>query len=165
MILSFAWTTAAVCCKAKTETRRDWTASQIELAIKQMREERPVDAWTKSPRFKGEQFGQVLITGITEHEDAATIPDEAWAAEGFEVLTAINASFAKGCEAPDVWRFWRQSEPGANIQTVVRFKVLRLNDVGLRIQAETMDRLNEARPVTLQDLRAMVTDKPEWRGV
>jgi hypothetical protein len=167
MILSTAWTTPAVVLKMKSETRRDWSQKQIELARKQMESQTPVDLWDKSPRFKGKPYGTCLIASLVDHEDASTIPDESWEREGFHVLSVIGASFMKGLQAPDVWRNWRHSEPGANIQTVVGLADITLNDYGRRLLIETHERYPEVLqwPLTLADMREQSRHLPEWSKV
>lgn len=164
MILSTAWTTLAVIAMEKTETRRDWSPKQIALARKQMESRKRVDLWDKSPRFKGKPYGSCLIVSLIEQEDASTIPDEAWSKEGFHLLSAIGASFMKGLEAPDVWRNWRHSEPGTNLQTVVGIGSVDLNSYADRLWSEAVEKYGDKllSNVTLAEVRRSTAHLPEW---
>lgn len=154
MILSTAWTTAAVVIGAKTETRRDWSQKQIELAQRQVDTEAWVDLWDKSPRFKGKCYGRCKFLRLVLDEPSREIPDNAWYREGFHVLTPMGAVFSKGWGAPDVWRFWRTAQPGENLQTVVIFDRLELNAYGDELRADVHSRWPDLKPYTLEDLRS-----------
>ena len=60
MIISFAWTTTALLDGRKTVTRREWSDGHAAKF-------KPcdlVDAWDKSPRFKGKKVAVIRIVSI-----------------------------------------------------------------------------------------------------
>ena len=140
MNISFAWTTPAVVLGIKTETRRDWKPKTIQLARKAMEAKTPVVAWSKAAYRGGLPFGMIRIVDLIDQEDSSKISGDAFAAEGFEYLSAIGAEFQKGWTALDVWNFWIHSTPGENLQTVVRFELLELNAEGERLRQIELDR-------------------------
>jgi hypothetical protein len=92
VIISFAWTTPAVVIGEKTQTRRDWSRKTIVAATKVLQAGASVQAYDKSPRFGGKEFGTIRLTQIVAQEDSQTIPQEAWQAEGFHVLQTLGAT-------------------------------------------------------------------------
>lgn len=140
MIISFAWTTPAVVIGQKTETRRDWSPKTFAMIKKAMDEGRLVDAWDKSPRFGGKEFGKVRILNLVEAEDSRTIPEGSWQKEGFHVLTMLEAKIGKSSPI-DVWEFWKNEND--QDQVVVTFEVVSLNDHGQTLKEETMARIRE----------------------
>lgn len=144
MIISFAWTTPAVVIGEKTETRRDWserTIMQAKTAATMFKGGNTYEseAWDKSPRFGGKCFGTIQIIEVIAAEDSrAQMPDSAYKAEGFHILTLLGAKIGKS-SPDDVWRFWKEEndEP----QTVVKFTLVDLNDYGKELQHRTFEAL------------------------
>jgi hypothetical protein len=141
MIISFAWTTPAVVVGEKTQTRRDWSRKTIVAATKVLQAGASVQAYDKSPRFGGKEFGTIRLTQIVAQEDSQTIPQEAWQAEGFHVLQTLGATIGKSTPI-DVWNFWLYGEE-ENVQAVVHFELLELNDYGKELRAQTEKKLLE----------------------
>jgi len=164
VIISFAWTTLAVIAghydpPGKTEPRRDWserTIAQFRNLIGQK-----VDAWDKSPRFGGKQFGTIVARDIIEGEPARDVPDEAWQKEGFDRLTSIGRGFSAKWFAADTWQYWRTPEwrdgiPYTFDQTVCVFELADLNDYGHRLWAEALETYGD----TLLTRARMPGEKP-----
>lgn len=119
MIISFAWTTPALLAGQKTVTRRDWNpkhAARFEVGML-------VDAWDKSPRFKGHKVATIRLTETPHQELSSDIPDADWYAEGFEYAMAHDLRFQNKVTAREVWDFWKV-EP--HLQWIVRFEVVEL---------------------------------------
>lgn len=124
MIISFAWTTPALLAGRKTVTRRNWLnrhADKFEAGIL-------VDAWDKSPRFKGKKVAVIRLTQEPVLEWIADMPDEDFEAEGFKffqenpelIPTAFNL---KPTETMwDRFKFWR--EAGQTLW-VIRFEIVK----------------------------------------
>ncbi len=64
MIISFAWTTAALLEGRKTVTRREWTDKHAA----KFKPGDLVDAWDKSPRFKGKKVAVIRIVAIVRSD-------------------------------------------------------------------------------------------------
>lgn len=146
MIISFAWTTPAVVIDEKTVTRRDWKPITIAQFQGAARTGELVEAWDKSPRFGGKCFGTVRIIDVVAKEDSRTIPESAWAEEGFHVLTPLGAKIGKSTPR-DVWLFWLHEND--QDQTVVRFEVAELNDYGRELRAKAQKDLEASGGVTI----------------
>lgn len=139
LIISFAWTTPAVVIGEKTETRRDWSRKTIVAARKVMESGALVQAYDRSPRFGGKEFGTIRITEIVDQEHSQAIPATAWQAEGFHILEKLGATIAKSSPR-DVWDFWLNGEY-ENVQTVVKFELVQLNAYGVELCQETLRKL------------------------
>jgi hypothetical protein len=146
MTISFAWTTPAVVLREKCVTRRDWkgiTIAQFQGCVKTGE---LVDAWDKNPRFGGKPFGKVRILEVTPKEDSRTIPESAWAEEGFHILTPLGAKIGKSTPR-DVWMFWLHENE--EDQTVVRFELAELNDYGRKLEADAIAALEASGGVKI----------------
>lgn len=117
MIISFAHTTTALVCGAKTVTRRTWAPSHAaKFHVGDL-----VQAWNKTPRNKGAK--KVAIIRITElySERLCDMPESDVAAEGGRWKD--KAAFVEAFEAhPDdlVW--------------VVRFELVEVLDYEGRLR-------------------------------
>ena len=116
MILSFAWTTPALLAGEKTVTRRDWK----EQHARKFYRGQVVQAYDRSPRFKGRHVANILIEDPPRIESTADAPEADYIAEGFKHLTAIGA-LVDGHTPQELWQLWHD-EPRQ--MYVVRFKLL-----------------------------------------
>lgn len=83
MILSFAWTTAALLSGRKTCTRRRWSSRHFGAWRQAWREGRlEHQAWDKSPRAGGKRVGTIRLTCEPYKERLADMPESDVAAEG-----------------------------------------------------------------------------------
>lgn len=105
MIVSFAWTSAALLSGAKTVTRRDeWTATHAtHFRVGQL-----VDAWDRLPRVRGaKRIGVVRVTKAAYRQRSSEIPPDAWHAEGFAWMQAYGTS-DDAVRASGIWLGWRE---------------------------------------------------------
>jgi hypothetical protein len=77
-IVSFAWTSPALLAGEKSRTRRKWADKHAA----QFRPGDKVQAWDRSPRFKGKLIAVIEILGI-KYEDIRLMPDSDFILEGF----------------------------------------------------------------------------------
>jgi len=77
-IMSFAWTSPALLAGRKSRTRRSW---DDEYAAR-FKTGDMVQAWDKSPRFKGKRIAIIQILGVRK-EDIFRMPAEDYEREGF----------------------------------------------------------------------------------
>lgn len=127
-IISFALTTSALQARRKSVTRREWKDKSAQQWINALETAKAkgekgllVQAWDKSPRFKGKRIGTVLVTSITK-EPTRTIPDEDWEAEGFAYMADHGLSVGPNLSCEQLWRAWRQHP---TLETyVIRFEIV-----------------------------------------
>jgi len=104
LIISFANTTPALLAGIKTVTRRFWTAGHAAKFRKGMK----VQAWDKSPRYKGRQVGVIRLTQDPYREPLGKMPEEDVRLEGVPSCTtkeAFVAMMGGPHETPYVIRF------------------------------------------------------------
>jgi len=83
VIISFAWTTAALLAGRKTCTRRDWDERYFQQWVRAWREDRHVhDAYDRSPRAGGHKVGEIRLTCEPYRERLADMPESDVLAEG-----------------------------------------------------------------------------------
>lgn len=121
MIVSFAWTTAALRAGAKTCTRREWKPSHA----RHFREGMKVEAWDHSPRTRdGRKVATIRVTTAPELQSTAQILDSDWEAEGFAWITKFGTpDDAKLARA--IWDAWH-ARP--RVLYVMRFELISLVD-------------------------------------
>lgn len=143
-MISFAWTTPAVLAAHfapdlpfKTETRRDWTKAHADRMVRKMERGRLFNAWTKTPCFGGEKFGEIEVLDIRK-ERQGDIGDESWDREGFSLLQLIDAKFGKHTSADEVWNYWR-GEGADESCYVVSFRLVNVTPVGHRLWGELVE--------------------------
>ncbi len=74
MIISFAWTTPALLAGKKTVTRREWSDKHAA----KFKPGDLVDAWDKSPRFKGKKVAVIRIVSIERSPLSRMTEDINW---------------------------------------------------------------------------------------
>lgn len=84
MIISFAWTTAALLAGAKTVTRRDWKKQHAM----QFAKGKLVDAYDRSPRTHGRKVATIRILRDPYVAWSTDLTDEDYEREGFNWLKA-----------------------------------------------------------------------------
>lgn len=141
MIVSYAWTTAALVLGQKTATRRDWSPRTVALVRRAIDRGDTVAAYDKSARFGGREIAMLRPASVCS-EVASDAPYADWAAEGFHVLQAIGQEFERGCSALDVWAYWRCS---GFSHSVFRFEVLALTEYGRLLRSDAEARLANCR--------------------
>ncbi|MEE9356541.1 MAG: hypothetical protein V3U75_13200 [Methylococcaceae bacterium] len=94
-IISFAWTTEALRTGKKTVTRRFWSDSYA----KQFKEGDLVQAYDRSPRFKGKQIAIIRLTQAPYKEPLSLMTDEEEKAEGG--LWGSAEAFIEAMGGPD----------------------------------------------------------------
>ena len=80
MIISFAWTTAALLDGRKTVTRREWSDAHAA----KFKPGDLVDAYDRSPRFKGKKVGVIRIINIKRSFLSLMVSDLSWGMEELE---------------------------------------------------------------------------------
>jgi hypothetical protein len=105
VLISFAWTSAALLAGAKTVTRRDeWTAAHAE----HFRPEQLVDAWDRLPRVKGaKKIAVIRVRRAPYRERSDAIAPDQWHAEGFAWMQAYGSS-DDVVRASRIWLGWKQ---------------------------------------------------------
>mgnify|MGYP000851723295 CR=1 FL=1 len=79
-LISFGWTTAAFCNRAKNVTRRNWSPEYADtMAIGNY-----INAFDRQPNYGGKQIGIVRLTATPYLEDIQDMPEVDYAGEGFE---------------------------------------------------------------------------------
>lgn len=86
MIISFAWTTAALLAGRKRRTRRYWTP---EYAAR-FKPGSLHDAYDRSPRFRGKKIGTVRVVRRPYEQHASQMTEEDYEAEGFRWMEENN---------------------------------------------------------------------------
>ncbi len=129
MIISFAWTTAALLVDPprKSVTRRDWQESH---AMK-FKKGTIVQAYDKNPRAHGRQFGVLEVTRDAYLEPTGNMSTDDYEAEGFAffeenpyLLPDDPASVLSGHRS--LWAAferWRQAD---EYMWVIRFEVVEI---------------------------------------
>ena len=126
-IISFAWTTPALIARRKTVTRRDWNSDYART----FRNGDFVQAWNRSPRFRGEQVGVIQLTEAPYLEQSGDMPDADYEGEGFayfdehpDLLPKGRGSVLTAGESMlDSFNLWKASDEPL---WVIRFKVVLL---------------------------------------
>lgn len=122
MIISYAYTTEALLAGRKTCTRRDWKDDYA----RRFREGQVHQAWDRSPRVRGKQVGNVLLT-ITPYK-SDEYPEEDYEAEGLKYMEekGMMVPLPSGPVHPrEFWEEWIRRRP---LLWVVRFKLLSTED-------------------------------------
>jgi len=120
VIISFGWTTDALLAGEKTVTRREWKhqhAARFKAGA-------VVDAWNTTPRnLRGEprKVAEVRLTRTPYLESTLDMPEDDYAAEGFDYLDA-NGLLIAGMNAREFWNRWKLTPVTL---WVVRFEVVR----------------------------------------
>jgi len=117
-IISFAWTTPALIALEKTVTRREWDDDYA----KRFRRGDYVQAYDRSPRYKGKQVATIQLTRDPYKEWSNLCSD--WHEEGFEYLSKIGAKL-NGRTPRDVFEDWKINPV---MLWVVRFEVVNLSE-------------------------------------
>lgn len=126
MIISFAWTSAALLAGRKTVTRREWTedyASRFKAGML-------IDAYNWQPRFKGKKIALIKLTHDPRLEANEDMPDEDYEGEGFAYLAENPHLIPKAFKMQpgetmlDRFNLWRYGDK--SYMWVVRFKLLRV---------------------------------------
>jgi len=86
MIISFAWTTAALLAGRKSRTRRYW---KPEYAAR-FKPGSLHDAYDRSPRYHGKKVGTVQITRRPYQQHTSKMTEEDYEAEGFKWMEENN---------------------------------------------------------------------------
>lgn len=122
-IISFAYTTAALLAGHKTITRRYWNPRHANM----FKPGEIVQAWDKSPRFKGRKVAEIKIIAIYK-ENTKDMPEEHYFKEGFQYMLVNNIPIGKKGKHPimtdDVyWRAWKAAQDDVY---VVVFELIKL---------------------------------------
>lgn len=78
--ISFAWTTAALLAERKTVTRRECTPGDY---YGRFEKGDVLRAFNRSPRFKGEPVGYIVLTETPYKEVLSSMPADDYEGEGF----------------------------------------------------------------------------------
>lgn len=109
MIISFAWTTAALLSGQKSVTRRDW---QQKYAA-QFRPGDLVDAWDRLPRAHGKKVATIRITAVRHEAGTCDGADGHLLDDTDRVLEGVTWSERNGIAVPDPhfasWEAWWSS--------------------------------------------------------
>ena len=134
LILSFGWTWPAVARRAKSVTRRQWSARQLALHQAAFDKGHGIQAWTKGPHAKGRAFGQIRYTQRPYLEPLGFMPDVDYVEEGFRFFnqnpwalpaTASARPWAQDQCSLQAFRSWRDQERTA-VMVVLRFEIIDL---------------------------------------
>ena len=128
LIISFSWTTPAVVAEVKRVTRRDWDREYAKFFTKNML----CQAYDKSPRVGGKQFGVIKLTREPYLESTAIAPAIDYRLEGFEHLTRIGAT-VQGMTPAELWDEWHVRP---QVLYVVRFRLVELTKYGEVLRME-----------------------------
>ena len=134
LIISFAWTTAALLAvddglDVKTCTRRSWNDDYARM----FKAGTQVQGWDRSPRFKGQQVAVISLVQDAYPERTSMMPDEDYRREGLEWMEKQGILIRK-LHPRDFWEQWKAAD---ELVYVVRFQVLkRLAPVGAYLPGE-----------------------------
>lgn len=125
-IISFSWTSPAILALAKTVTRRDWKLRHAES----FKKDEIVQAWDKSPRFKGKKIGIIRLLREPYLESTCKMPMTDYVYEGFEYLDEhpeliSPAAKRAGFKPPLITAFEHWKSAGEMLY-VVRFEIVEL---------------------------------------
>lgn len=134
-IISFAWTTPALCTGHKTVTRRDWDDDYA----RRFKPGELVSAYNRSPRHKGEKVATIRILSVTKERDADA-PDSDYAAEGFEWFASGNGDALPKTDRLGYldtvsWESYEAWRRRGGVSWVCRFEVVELTEKGNDIRA------------------------------
>lgn len=125
MIISFAWTTAALLAGRKTVTRRQWMRSYAEKFYKGQ----IIDAYDKQPRFGGKRIAVIQLTHDPVYQLDADMPDADFEGEGFAFMAEHPELIPKAFQMRpmetmiDRFGLWRES---GGRSWVIRFKLVQV---------------------------------------
>jgi hypothetical protein len=125
MIISFAWTTAALLAGRKTVTRRQWARSYAEKFYRGQ----IIDAYDKQPRFGGKKVAVIQLTHEPSFQLDADIADSDFEHEGFAYMAEhpelIPKNFRMRPTETMIDRFGLRRESGGH-SWVIRFKLVQI---------------------------------------
>jgi hypothetical protein len=126
--ISFAWTSAALLCDAKTVTRRAWNTAYA----RQFHDGDEVNAYNRSPRNGGKLIAFIRLAGTPYTENTLIMPDSDYKAEGYEWLRDHRQCWPRTIHGhklePDEFDWaggWKRWKDAQQILYVVRFEVVR----------------------------------------
>ena len=125
MIISFAWTTAALLAGRKTVTRRQWSRAYAARFYRGM----IVDAYDRQPRYGGKRIAVIQLTHVPIYQLDADMQDADFEGEGFAFMAEhpelIPAAFKMQPHETMLDRFnlWRES---GGSSWVIRFKLVQV---------------------------------------
>lgn len=132
LILSFGWTWPALVARAKSVTRREWGARQLDLHQRAFRRNEPVQAYDKVPHAKGQRIGLIQYTSEPHWETLGVMPFEDYEAEGFDwfhrnpfaipAAAKLRPWAADQCSA-GAFQAWKAQEAAVSM-VVCRFRIL-----------------------------------------
>ncbi len=117
LIISFAWTTAALLAGAKGCTRRNWNdayASRFKAGTH-------VQAWDRLPGAGGNKVGEVRLMADAYLEWTRMMPDSDYKVEGL-LWMEQNGIRIRGQDPREFWENWKAAD---ELVWVVRFKLVK----------------------------------------
>jgi len=130
MIVSFAWTSAALIAGHKTCTRRDWTPDYG----KRFKAGTEITAYDRSPRVHGKPIARLRLTADARYEADADAPDTDYVAEGFAHYAAHPEQLPKGNRLAYLdtvsWESFCHWREAGGHSWVIRFAVIELLATG-----------------------------------
>lgn len=82
LLISFAWTTAALQALAKSCTRRDWTDDYAAKFIRAYERGDLVAAWNQLPRVHGHRIGTIKLTERPYRQRTSLMTEQDYRDEG-----------------------------------------------------------------------------------
>ncbi len=122
-IISFSWTSPALLARAKEVTRRNWKPRHAES----FKEGELVQAWDKSPRFKGKKIGIIRLTCAPYLQTTFWMPGEDYEGEGFKYLDEhpelIGPAAKRAGFVPPLIEAFKRWQHADEILYVIRFEI------------------------------------------
>lgn len=118
LIISFAWTTAALLTGAKTCTRRNWTERYAQLFKAGM----VVQGWDRLPRAGGQKVAEVRMIAEPYPEWTGQMPERDYKAEGLEWMEKQGLRI-RGLHPREFWEQWKAAD---ELVSVVRFQLVKV---------------------------------------
>jgi len=118
-IISFAHTTPALIAGEKTVTRRNW---KTDYAF-QFKEGMHLQAWNKSPRYKGIKVAEIVLTCDPFREYTKAMPDIDYKNEGFKWMLLNDVKLGNILPTYKYWFDWKRRN---ELLWVVRFELVKI---------------------------------------
>ena len=116
LIISFAWTTAALLAGAKSCTRRNW---DDDYAWK-FKAGMDVQGYDRGPRVGGRQVAIVRLIAAPYLERTGVMPERDYASEGLLWMEKKGIKI-RGMEPREFWEKWKAAD---ELVYVVRFQLM-----------------------------------------
>lgn len=124
MDISFSWTTPAMVLEEKTETRRAWSKRHLATVRGVRDRQAEVRFLDRRREWGGKEIGFGRVVRLELELPESAVPESAWEAEGFHVLSALGCK-VDGLTCAELWLQKAEAE-----QWIVGLKLLGLTDHG-----------------------------------